>query len=423
MATSPRNARFASVNTRWPSCSALCQPFLKDLFGKQTKFQAQPPAVWRCRRTTALASLQHASPAHTVYFLLHRYPPERSAALCTGSQRPHEIAGVMPEGQRVGTNSLPVISSAWEWLTKAMAYQNRDSWKIQARNDNVWADGKYRFSKDLAALVITSDFAPSGNDFVMPALNIGTLYCVGYIDLCFLTEPAVLTPVKEASGCCKVVQGDGPPRENIKIRPTGAKLVYIGKHGRHKRGWKFPVGEGGRRSCTVLQKGCSERLSLFLLFPQQQECLHLPAELLTGSFLQTLAVNCAPQVNSYRAKAFPTSVTAAVPHSQAQGKNNPKKEQLTSKQPHSLPQQGKVNMKREISLTGEVPAKSPPEFKPWQVTSPAWHGPRWQIPVSSPRNSPASNVMRLGLLTELDKTYFPCWIRHPAVYAPETSFL
>lgn len=132
MATSPRNARFASVNTRWPSCSALCQSFLKDLFGKQTKFQAQPPAVWRCRGTTALASLQHASPAHTVYFLLHRYPPERSAALCTGSQRPHEIAGVMPEGQRVGTNSLPVISSAWEWLTKAMAYQNRDSWKIQA---------------------------------------------------------------------------------------------------------------------------------------------------------------------------------------------------------------------------------------------------------------------------------------------------
>lgn len=63
----------------------------------------------------------------------------------------------------------------------------------------------------------------------------------------------------------------------------------------------------------MLQKGCSERLSLFLLFPQQQECFHLPAELLTGSFLQTLAVNCTPQVSSYRAKAFPTSVTAAVP--------------------------------------------------------------------------------------------------------------
>lgn len=127
-ATSLRNARFASVNTCWPSCSALCQSFLKDLFGKQTKFQAQPPAVWRCRRTTALASLQHASPTHTVYFLLHRYPSERSAALHWAT----EIAGVIPEEQRVGTNSLSVISSAWEWLTQAMAYQNRDSWKIQA---------------------------------------------------------------------------------------------------------------------------------------------------------------------------------------------------------------------------------------------------------------------------------------------------
>lgn len=54
-------------------------------------------------------------------------------------------------------------------------------------------DGTYRFSKDLAVLDITSDFALSGKDFVMPALNIGTFYCVGYIDLCFLTEPAVLT--------------------------------------------------------------------------------------------------------------------------------------------------------------------------------------------------------------------------------------
>lgn len=59
------------VSTQQPSCSALCQPILKDLFGKQTEFQAQPAAIWICRRTTAVASLNAPLPlTYPASFLL-----------------------------------------------------------------------------------------------------------------------------------------------------------------------------------------------------------------------------------------------------------------------------------------------------------------------------------------------------------------
>lgn len=83
-------------------------------------------------------------------------------------EKPKSTFGVMPGGQLVGTISLSVFTSAWEWLTQSSksqdigCYQNRDSWKIQAASRQV--DLKYTELTTNAVMGQTAFVLTTGQD-------------------------------------------------------------------------------------------------------------------------------------------------------------------------------------------------------------------------------------------------------------------